>query len=610
MGIAEGFAAPSLHARLSAQCDDTARRLGATARGTCPVDMTRALAEVAHAQSCGKCVPCRIGLASVSHMLEEIIDGKAEPDAPSRLGALAEHIRDTSDCAIGYQAAEQVLMSLAAFRDDFEQHMRHGSCLRSSSQGVPCVVSCPAQVDVPGYIALTAAGRYDDAVELIRKDNPFPSACAYVCEHPCEQTCRRALVDDAINIRGLKRYAVDHAAPSRAVSRLDATGKRVAVVGAGPSGLSAAYYLARLGHDVVVYEKRAQSGGMLRYGIPSYRFPREVLDAEIASIEAAGVRIRCGVDVADAAAVERLRAEYDAVYVAIGAHGDKKAGIEGEDAAGVVSAVSLLRGIGDGVMPDWRGRDVCVVGGGNVAMDAARTAVRLGAAHVTVAYRRRIADMTALPEEIEGAIADGCRIADLMAPVRIVRDAAGSVCALELQPQVTGPVRGGRPAPVKADRPLVGVPCSIVVMAIGQEVQSGPFSEAGLACDRKTLTVDDRLRCIGIDGVYAGGDCMRGPASAIAAIADGKRAARSIDEDLGYRRRLFLDMTLPPVRLDDRAPWGRAVLAERAPEQRRHDFELIEHGFSHQEMRQEAARCLNCDHFGCGILHKEGRMAW
>lgn len=610
MSIAKEFARPSLHARLAAQCDDTARRLGATARGTCPVDMTRALVGVAHAQSCGKCVPCRIGLASLSSMLEEIIDGKASDNALDRLQFLAEHIRDTSDCAIGYQAAEQVLISLAAFHDDFEQHMQHGSCLRSSSQGVPCMVSCPAHVDVPGYIALTAAGRYDEAVELIRKDNPFPSACAYVCEHPCEQTCRRALVDDAVNIRGLKRYAVDHAASPRATSRLASTGKRIAVVGAGPSGLSAAYYLARLGHEVVVFERQAKAGGMLRYGIPNYRFPKEILDAEIASIEAAGVEIRCNCDIASSEAFEQLKREFDAVYVAIGAHGDKKVGIDGEGAQGVVSAVEMLRNVGCGNAPDWTGLDVCVVGGGNVAMDAARTAVRLGARRVTVVYRRRVADMTALPEEIEGAVADGCHIADLMAPLSIVVDERGSACALEAQPQITGPVRGGRPAPVKAERDSVRFDCQVVVVAIGQDIQSEPFAEAGLACDRKTLTVDADLRCIDAAGVYAGGDCMRGPASAIAAIADGKEAARTIDADLGFHRQLVLDIDLPPARLEDRKPHGRAVLGERPGEERRGDFELVEFGLSDQEMRQEAARCLNCDHFGCGILRKEGRLAW
>lgn len=604
------FEHDSSYGALGEMCSNTSRRLGANARGTCPVDMTRALVGVAHAQSCGKCTPCRVGLGAMTDMLEQIIGGTAEPETIDRLEDLAEQIRVSSDCAVGYQAAEQVLMSLKAFRDDFEYHTETGRCLRSASQGVPCVVSCPAHVDIPGYISLTAAGRYEDAVELIRKDNPFPSACAYVCEHPCEETCRRTMVDDAVNIRGIKRYAVDHARTPRATDRDAATGKRIAVIGAGPAGLTCGYYLSRMGHEVVAFEQYPQAGGMLRYGIPNYRFPKAILDDEIASIEAAGVEIRCGVSVGTDITLDELERDFDAIFIAMGAHGDKKIRIPGEDAQGVVPAVRMLREIGMGETPDYSGLDVCVVGGGNVAMDAARSAIRCGARRVTVVYRRRTADMTALPEEIEGTIADGCEIADLMAPLEILTDEAGAVRALKVQPQIIGPVKRGRPAPVTAEREPVELPCQVVIVAIGQDIQSDYFAECGLPTSWKQFDVDDALAVPEHPCIFSGGDCMRGPATVILAIADGKRAAQSIDAYLGFHHTVSVDITLPTPRLDDRVPCGRSVLGERPVEERIHDFELVEHGLSDQEMRQETLRCLNCDHFGCGILHEEGRMAW
>ena len=606
------FENDSSYGALGEMCSNTSRRLGANARGTCPVDMTRALVGVAHAQSCGKCTPCRVGLGAMTEMLEKIIDGSAAPGAIELLEDLAEQIRVSSDCAVGYQAAEQVLMSVKAFRDDFEYHASTGKCLRATSQGVPCVVSCPAHVDIPGYIALTAAGRFDEAVELIRKDNPFPSACAYICEHPCEETCRRTMVDDAVNIRGIKRYAVDHAGAPRATSREAASGKRVAVVGAGPSGLTCAYFLSRWGHDVTVYEQREKAGGMLRYGIPNYRLPKSILDDEIASIEAAGVKILLDqqVDGASETTLASLRRDYDAVYLAIGAHGDKKLGIAGEDAAGVVPAVEMLRNIGLGAADDYTGLDVCVIGGGNVAMDAARSAMRLGAKSVTVVYRRRVADMTALAEEIDGTVADGCEIASLMAPLEILTDSDGRVRALKAQPQIIGPVKRGRPAPVTAEREAVEFPCQVVIIAIGQDIQSEPFEAEGVPCTWKRMDTDDQLGVPGMPGVFAGGDCMRGPATVILSIADGKKAARAIDTYLGFHHTVDPDINVPAPRLDDRVPCGRSVMGERPAEERRRDFELVEFGLSDQEIRQETLRCLNCDHFGCGILHENGRTAW
>ena len=419
------------------------------------------------------------------------------------------------------------------------------------------------------------------------------------------------MVDDAVNIRGIKRYAVDHATGPRATDRGPATGKRIAIVGAGPSGLTCGYYLARMGHEVVAFEQREKAGGMLRYGIPNYRLPKNILDDEIASIEAAGVEIRCNTPVGpDGITLEELQRDFDVVYIAMGAHGDKKLRMPGEDAEGVVPAVRMLREIGLGNTPDYTGLEVCVVGGGNVAMDAARSAVRCGAKKVTVVYRRRVADMTALPEEIEGTIADGCEIADLMAPLEVLTDAEGRVRALKAQPQIIGPVKRGRPAPVTADREPHEFPCQVVIVAIGQDIQSDYFADEGLPTSWKQFDVNENLAVPEHPGIFSGGDCMRGPATVILAIADGKKAARSIDTYLGFHHTVSVDIKLPTPRLDGRVPCGRSVNGERPTEERVHDFELVEYGLSEQEIRQETLRCLNCDHFGCGILHEEGRMSW
>jgi len=333
---------------------------------------------------------------------------------------MAELAREGSDCAIGWEAGEALLAALSAFSDEFASHVERHRCAAGVGQSVPCETDCPAHVNVPGYVALAGAGDCAGAVALIRKDNPFPTACAFVCEHPCETRCRRTLVDAPLNIRGIKRYAVDHAPAYKVAvpAALPASGRRIAVVGAGPSGLTCAYYAALMGHEVHVYESRSQLGGMMRFGIPAYRFPRERLDEDIAAILSAGdITVHAG-EAVDAAALERLAVEFDALYVAAGAHGAKALGLEGEDAAGVLSAVELLGAIGEGNIPDFSGKRVVVVGGGNVAMDCARTAVRCGG-EVTVVYRRRLEDMTALPAEVEAAIAEGVEMLTLEAPVRL-----------------------------------------------------------------------------------------------------------------------------------------------------------------------------------------------
>ncbi len=587
---------------------DMERRIAASPPGLCPVDMALSFLRLCHAQSCGKCVPCRIGLGQLSLLLEQVLSGTATMSTLVTIEKTARTIVNTADCAIGRDAARLVVDGLEGFRDDYEEHILHHRCLAGLKYPVPCVALCPAGVDIPGYMALVGEGRCADAVRLIRKDNPFPTACAYICEHPCEARCRRNMIDDAINIRGLKRYAVDHAGEVPQPECAPATGKKVAIVGGGPSGLSCAYYLALMGHKVTVYEEAKQLGGMLRYGIPNYRFPRHLLNAEIESILSLGIEVHTGITVGKDIWIEDLQKEYDCLYIAIGAHQDKKTGIPGEDSVNVMSAVEMLRDIGDDIMPDFSGKKVVVIGGGNVAMDVTRSSIRLGAEKVTCVYRRRVEDMTALPDEVTGAMAEGAEIMTLAAPVRIEADEEGVAKALWVQPQIIGEVdKAGRPRPGNANLPEVRLEADIIVVAIGQGIEISGFDAAGVPIKRGTFVAGLSGQVGDMDNVFAGGDCVTGPATAIRAIAAGKVAAANIDEHLGYRHEITVDVEIPSPKLNNRAPHGRINTTEREAGQRRCDFEDIECGLTQEGAVTEASRCLRCDHFGYGIF-KGGRV--
>lgn len=585
------------------------KRITAAPLSLCAVDTTSAFLKLCHSQSCGKCVPCRIGLEELAKMLDEILDGTAKPTHLTLLEQTARLIYASADCAIGYEAAAAVLKSVTQYKAEYETHIQTGRCTCGFKNSVPCVAMCPANVDVPGYIALIKQGRCADSVSLIRKDNPFPTACAFVCEHPCEHRCRRNMLDSAINIRALKRYATENAGQVTAPQNQPATGKKIAVVGGGPSGLTAAYFLQLMGHSVTVFEKRKQLGGMLRYGIPNYRLPRNLLDDDIAAILSTGVQVKTQCSIDSQMFENTLQKEFDSIYISIGAHSDKKLGLPGEESRGVISAVEMLREIGDNTFPAFEGKKVVVIGGGNVAMDVARTAVRLGAKSVEVAYRRRKQDMTALPLEVEGAIAEGCEILELHAPVRIEVSENGGVCALWAAPQVIGEIDKHSRAGVRAaNLPEKRIECDIIVVAVGQSIESEEFEKLGFKTTRGQIYTNSSTNING--KVFAGGDCVTGPATVIKAIAAGKVAAANIDAFLGYNHKICSNIEIPAPQCENRPHCARINLTERAAAERKNDFELAENSMTTEEAMQEASRCLRCDCFGYGIINGKRSLRW
>lgn len=585
---------------------DLERRIESSPPGLCPVDMSRAFLEICHAQSCGKCVPCRVGLGQLKNLITDVLDGKATIRTLTEIHETAKSIMESADCAIGYEAANMVYKGVIGFKDDYVEHIMYHRCLSTLKQPVPCVSRCPARVDIPGYIALVREGRYEDAIRLIRKDNPFPTTCGFICEHPCEALCRRNMIDDAVNIRGLKRMAADAAGYVAPPECAESTGKNIAVVGGGPGGLSAAYFLQLMGHQVTVYEMLPKLGGMLRYGIPNYRLPKERLDDDIQAILDTGVKVDCGKVIGKDYSIVDLKEKYDAVLITIGASTDKKLGLEGEDAKGVISAVQFLRNVGYGTQESLEGKEVAVIGGGNVSMDAVRTSVRLGAKKVSIVYRRRVADMTALPDEISGAEAEGVEIKTLMAPSRIEKDEEGNVKGIWVTPQMISNIKGGRASVKPTGEDDVFIPCQTLIVAIGQDIEYQHFEEAGVPVQRGKINVEKFGGFEEMPGVFAGGDCATGPSTVISAIAAGKVIAANIDEYLGYHHEITADVEIPEPKLEDKPACGRVNLTEREVGERVKDFEGVENCMTEKEACQEAGRCLRCDHFGYGIF-KGGR---
>ena len=580
-------------------------RMSSYPPGMCPLALYRSLLQISMNQSCGKCVPCRDGLVELKRMLDSILNGDGSPEILESMKSLCQMIRRTADCAVGVAAADLILDSMNEFEDEYRSHIHHKKCVENVIQTVPCMTLCPAHVDVPAYIALIKEGDYPGAVNMIRKNNPFPTACAMVCEHPCEKKCRRSIIDQPINIRGLKMYAVNQnpadqvELPGPNVS----TGKKIAVVGAGPSGMTAAYFLALMGHRVVVFEEHEKPGGMLRYGIPAYRLPKERLDEDLRAIEKAGnIEIRCGIRIGRDLSFEDLRSGYDAVYLALGAQIGNRMPMENADAGNVIPAADFLQETALGRPMNLEGKKVALIGGGNVAMDAARTAIRLKAESVHVFTRKRD-DLTALPEEIEGAMQEGVRFRTLLGFLHIETDKEGKLSAVWLQPQIVGEYdRFGMMTTEHSSAYPYRFPCDVLILAVGQSSDTACFEEAGLPVTKTRIAADETCMVKGMPGIFSGGDCVTGPSTAINAIAAGRVAAFNIDEYLGYHHRISFGMEPPAPAPNACIPTGRAEIEEKDPFERRCNFDPVEISMNDEEAMREAGRCLRCDFYGCGSM--------
>ena len=483
-----------------------------------------------------------------------------------------------------------------------------------------CVEGCPVNIHIPEFIHEVAEGNFEKAYEIITDTNALPALSGRVCpqETQCESKCVRGNKGEPVAIGRLERFVADwyreniNAMPKKAESN----GIKVAVVGSGPSGLTCASLLAKKGYAVSLFEALHTAGGVLVYGIPEFRLPKAIVANEVEKLKAQGVEVMTDMVIGKVLSIDELfEMGFKAVFIGSGAGLPMFMHIPGESLKGVCSAneyltrINLMKAYLDTYdTPIKKIKRAAIVGGGNVAMDVTRSSVRLGAASVTCVYRRRIADMTALPDEVQGAIAEGAEIRELSAPVRIEANEAGEAAALWVQPQIIGLAdKSGRPRPDAADQPKERIPADIIVVAIGQGVEIAGFEQAGIPIKRGTFMAESSSQIDNMENVFAGGDCVTGPATAIRAIAAGKVAAANIDEQLGFHHEIRTDVEIPAPHLDVCPARGRVNTKEREAAQRKCDFEDIECGMTHEEACAESGRCLRCDHFGYGIF-KGGRI--
>ncbi len=574
---------------------------------TCMVDVARFFLDFCQDESCGKCPPCRVGTKRMLEIVTRICEGQGQEGDVERLIELGNVVRDASLCGLGQTAPNPVLSTIRYFRDEYDAHIREKRCpagVCSALVRAPCQTACPAGVDIPGYVSLIGEKRYAEALALHRERNPFASVCARVCFHTCEDKCRRAGLDEAVSIRGLKRFMAEQEVTVQLPEIRDSeenAQRKIAVIGAGPAGLSCAYFLARLGYRPKVFEAEPRAGGMLVQAIPAYRLPREELAREIRMIERLGVTIETNAKLGRDFTLQSLRDQgYDAVFLGVGAPLGSKLGIPGENADGVADALRFLREYNVRGSVEV-GKQVVVIGGGNAAVDAARTALRLGAETVTILYRRTRAEMPAYAEEIDEAEHEGVRLATLVAPLEIVTK-DGRVAGVKCRHMALGEFdRSGRRRPVAKDDEDFVVSADQVIAAIGQALGSDEiFNGTKVKLNRSGFIAADPLTGqTSVEWLFAGGDAVLGPWSVVAAIGAGEKAAVGIDKYLtGAEHAFWRTERRPDTEFDpeaDPVQYPRAKIHTIPVTKRKHNFQEVELSWSEAVARREARRCLRCD---------------
>ena len=570
---------------------------------TCMVDMARFFMEFIQEESCGKCVPCRLGTKRMLDILERITKGQGQEGDIEMLEELGGMIKESAVCGLGQTAPNPVLSMINNFREEYEEHIKYKYCRAGVCADMfisPCQNACPAGINVPGYIALVAVGRLRDAYNLIRKENPFPAVCGRVCTHECESKCRRGQLDEPVSIADLKRYVADYVLKNEEPYMdlvFPKRGKNVGIIGAGPSGLTCGYYLARLGYDVEVYESQPVAGGVLAFGIPEYRLPNEVLQHEIRMVEQVGVKIHLNTEVGSDITFYQLKSKHDALYISTGTQFSNQINIQGEDLKGVYHGLDFLRDVNLGHEVKIGG-NVAIIGGGNTAIDAARTALRLGAQEVTVLYRRLIDDMPADSREIRDAVEEGVRIVPLVAPVKFIgKDKVKEIECIRME-LIDFDTSGRRkPKPVPGSEFTLKV--DMVIPAVSQYSDLPFINRDEVEITQWGTFVTDRDTLMTkMKGVFAGGDVVRGSDTVIKAIADGKNAAKSIDRLLGGTGVLNTGEDIEiPMAVDEKeiVEHERFPMKYLPPEERRHSFDEVAVGFHKLNAIAEAMRCLRCD---------------